>query len=189
MNITLDAGHGGKDPGAVYKSYREKEIALSIVLKLQELMKADVRHVFNIALTREVDTDVLLPERVRISEAHDSELFVSVHLNADPDDDSPGKPEATGAEVWVFPENKKSIAIAECIHKGFREAFTHYPWRGVRQSDKLYVLKHTSCPAILVEVGFIDSTHDSEFLSRPGVQMRIARILHEAVCAFAEAHE
>lgn len=184
MKICLDAGHGGNDPGAVFQSLREKDITLAIVLQLERLMKAEGRH--TPLMTRVKDHAMLLGERVRLANAEDCDVFLSVHCNADPDDDSPGTTEASGAEVWVHEGSKRSYHLAAGIHKGFSEFFPGFPWRGIRKTKNLYVLKHTAMPAALVEVGFIDSRHDAEFLSRPGIQVRIAALLLEALDAFSE---
>lgn len=187
MKVCLDAGHGGSDPGAIFQRYREKDITLAVVGQLERLMKAEGER-FIITLTRTHDEYVTLSERCRVANAADCEVFLSVHCNADPDDDTPGTKEASGAEVWIHPQSKRGAALGEFIHERFLEAFEGYPWRGVRKSDKLYVLKHTSMPAVLVELGFIDSRHDAEFLSRPGVQLRIARELLSALCVYEEVH-
>ncbi|WP_448584231.1 N-acetylmuramoyl-L-alanine amidase [Thermocrinis sp.] len=81
--VVLDAGHGGQDPGAIgYNSIREKDINLSITLKLAQLLNEDGR--FKVILTRKDDTFIPLDERAKIALRHRADLFISIHANASP---------------------------------------------------------------------------------------------------------
>ncbi|WP_333785062.1 N-acetylmuramoyl-L-alanine amidase [Thermocrinis sp.] len=81
--IVLDAGHGGRDPGAIgYNGIREKDINLAITLKLAQLLNKDGR--FKVILTRKDDTFVPLDERAKIALRNRADLFVSIHANASP---------------------------------------------------------------------------------------------------------
>ena len=78
--IVIDAGHGGHDPGAVGKLFKEKDIALSIALKLGEQIKRELPGV-QVIFTR--DTDVFLPLHIRTKIANEAQadLFISIHCN------------------------------------------------------------------------------------------------------------
>ncbi|MDP3313981.1 N-acetylmuramoyl-L-alanine amidase [Lutibacter sp.] len=92
--IVLDAGHGGKDPGKVSTySYKEKEIALNIVLLLGEHLEK-IKNV-KVIYTRKTDIFVDLWERGRIANKADADLFVSIHCNAH-------NSQASGAETWAL---------------------------------------------------------------------------------------
>lgn len=81
--IVIDPGHGGKDPGTVGSKSYEKDIALSISLKLGNLIKNSFQDV-DIIYTRKEDKFVALDERSKISNASGSNLFISIHCNANP---------------------------------------------------------------------------------------------------------
>jgi N-acetylmuramoyl-L-alanine amidase len=182
--VCLDPGHGGQDPGAVFKLLREKDITLAVVLKTEAFLK---RNGIRVILTRYTDTTVSLADRVGLSNAQPVDCFVSVHCNADADPDAQGLPEATGSEVWYFTRSKNGKALAKLLGEGLKHSFEPLGFRGLKPSEGLYVLKHTKAPATLVELGFIDSRHDSSYLSSPGVQTRLAQILSSAIQVFLAA--
>jgi N-acetylmuramoyl-L-alanine amidase len=176
--ICLDAGHGGSDPGAVFQNFREKDIALAVILQVKAFLETDG---FNVTLTRGADITVSLAERCRISNDAKADIFMSVHLNADPDPDMPGMQEASGAEVWHFASSERSRAFAEGIAEKLRQSLIGRTFRGTKATEHLYVLKNTRCPAALVEVGFVDSRRDAELLTRPDHQVYVAQLLATAV--------
>lgn len=81
--VTLDAGHGGHDPGCISadKATQEKTVALDIVLRLNRMLKDEYKDL-NVVLTRDKDVFVPLEDRAKISNAANSDLFISVHVNA-----------------------------------------------------------------------------------------------------------
>lgn len=81
--VVIDPGHGGKDPGAVNKSIREKDVVLNIGLKLGKMINEnhpDVKVIF----TRSTDVFVPLIDRSRIANRNKADLFISIHANACP---------------------------------------------------------------------------------------------------------
>jgi N-acetylmuramoyl-L-alanine amidase len=79
--IVIDAGHGGKDPGAIGRrlGIRERDLALSIAKKLKRTLEDNG---IRVIMTRDTDEFISLPERVRIANSSGADLFVSVHINA-----------------------------------------------------------------------------------------------------------
>lgn len=94
--IIIDAGHGGHDAGAVGDNrLKEKDVVLDIALKLAERLE---RKDIEVILTRKDDTFISLPDRVKIANKSNADLFVSIHANASPD----RNPNAKGTEVYIF---------------------------------------------------------------------------------------
>ncbi|MCR5017274.1 MAG: N-acetylmuramoyl-L-alanine amidase [Bacteroidales bacterium] len=81
--VTLDAGHGGHDPGCISadKRTQEKDVALDIVLRVNRMLKESYEDL-NVVLTRDKDVFVPLEDRAKINNAANSDLFISVHVNA-----------------------------------------------------------------------------------------------------------
>ena len=79
--IVIDAGHGGKDPGAIGRRLhiKERDLTLSIAKKLKRILEDNG---IRIMMTRDSDVSVPLPERVRIANSSGADLFVSIHINA-----------------------------------------------------------------------------------------------------------
>lgn len=93
--IVVDAGHGGRDPGAVgVTGVREKDVVLDAALKLRQALES--RGQYQVALTRDADRFVELEDRVRFARGQNADLFISIHA------DSNGNREAAGASVYTL---------------------------------------------------------------------------------------
>ncbi|MCR4662539.1 MAG: N-acetylmuramoyl-L-alanine amidase [Endomicrobiaceae bacterium] len=101
--IVIDAGHGGKDPGAVGpRGTKEKDINLAIALQLEKVFRKDKN--YKVVLTRNDDTFVELVERANIANKNKADLFISVHCNANLNRN------ASGVEVYFLSENASNKA-------------------------------------------------------------------------------
>lgn len=153
MRICLDPGHGGADPGAVGQfGLKESTITLAVCLLARDLL-AHAGHV--VIPTRIVDQALTLKDRAHHSNANDCDLFISIHCNA------AARRDARGIEAWTTPGRTKSDEWADKLLASMSAAFPEELARrdtSDGDDDKeghLYVLKHTSAPAVLVELGFI----------------------------------
>ena len=169
--IVIDPGHGGKDPGAVRGSLREKDFTLQISKEIKAYLQK--HFVCEVILTRETDTFVELSKRTKIANSSKADVFVSIHLNA-------GAPNATGYEVLVHPSSKAAVFLASEISK--RLAKTQLTSRGIKTRSDIYVLKHTKMPAALVEVGFITNENDMAYIQAN--LKTIAALIAEGVASF-----
>lgn len=95
--VVIDAGHGGKDPGAIGKklAIKEKDITLSISKELKTLLDADPN--FKAVMTRNSDVFIQLPERTEIARKNKANYLVSIHA-----DSSPTSSDLKGSSVWVL---------------------------------------------------------------------------------------
>jgi N-acetylmuramoyl-L-alanine amidase len=105
--IVIDAGHGGKDPGAIGPSgVQEKDLVLSMALLLADEVKSKLG--WEVVLTRNDDTFIPLEERTAIANKIGADLFLSLHVNASPN------AAARGIETYYlnFSKNEKAAAVA-----------------------------------------------------------------------------
>ncbi|PKH69064.1 N-acetylmuramoyl-L-alanine amidase [Flavobacterium sp. ALD4] len=98
FKVTLDAGHGGHDFGAVYNGHVEKNIALAVVLKVGKLLEANSK--VDVIYTKKTDIFVDLVERANIANRANANIFVSIHCNAN------RNTAADGTETYVMGMNK-----------------------------------------------------------------------------------
>ncbi|MFQ3173765.1 MAG: N-acetylmuramoyl-L-alanine amidase, partial [Flavobacterium sp.] len=98
FKVTLDAGHGAHDFGAVYNGHVEKNIALAVVLKVGKLLEANSK--VDVTYTRKTDVFIDLVERANIANRADANIFVSIHCNAN------RNTAADGTETYVMGMNK-----------------------------------------------------------------------------------
>jgi len=184
MKICLDPGHGGEDSGATFRDLKEKDIVLDICLACMERLQL----LHWVALTRTSDMYMPLGNRVKLANAWKADLFVSVHCNADPDVDEPGMPEAKGEEIWIYPDSLASLHVAEAIRDHVDTFFKEHRFRGIKESRHLYVLKHTSMPAVLIETGFIDNVSEHGAFQGAVARRRIGVTLAQGLLNYDKGH-
>ena len=109
QTIVIDAGHGGKDTGALGKNSKEKDLNLSVALKFGNYIKENLPDV-KVVYTRDTDKFVELSERAAIANRNNADVFVSIHCNS-----TEGTTTARGAETFVMGEskNEKNLAVAK----------------------------------------------------------------------------
>jgi len=109
QTIVIDAGHGGKDTGALGKVSKEKDLNLAVALKFGNYIKENLPDV-NVVYTRDKDKFVELSERAAIANRNNADVFVSIHCNSTETANS-----ASGAETFVMGEskNEKNLAVAK----------------------------------------------------------------------------
>ena len=102
--IVIDAGHGGKDPGAVgYRGTKEKDIALDVAKRLEKKLSKNMN--VKIIMTRDEDVFLKLSERTKIANESNGNLFISIHTNAAEDR------KASGFETFLIGPNKNEAAV------------------------------------------------------------------------------
>lgn len=159
----IDAGHGGKDAGAVNGDLLEKDAALCIALALGDELVARGQEV---VFTRETDEFVELGERCRISNVYNCDKFISIHLNS-----VENNALAQGIETWYYRQGALARKVQEALMRAELGAD-----RGIKKGD-FYVLKHTKAPAVLIEVGFISNKAEAARLFSAEHQLAIAKTI------------
>jgi N-acetylmuramoyl-L-alanine amidase len=150
--IALDAGHGGYDNGASYKDRLEKDDTLRLTLAVGKILQ---NAGYEVVYTRTTDESDSPCAKARIANEAGADYFVSLHRNANPTDNL-----YNGVQSLVFREEGIAYEMARDINAqlekvGFKNI-------DVEERPGLIVLRRTQMPAVLVEVGFIDSDIDNE---------------------------
>ena len=97
--VVIDAGHGGKDPGALGKNSQEKDIALAVALKTGQLIESNLKDV-NVIFSRKTDVFIPLNTRANIANNSKADLFISIHCNSNTSS------QPRGAETYVMGMHK-----------------------------------------------------------------------------------
>lgn len=220
FTIVIDAGHGGKDPGAVGAKLKEKDINLRVALALGKLLEGEQD--VNVVYTRKTDVFVELSERAHIANKNKADLFLSIHTNA-----SAGNKSVNGTETYTLgmhraasnlevakrensaimlekdyeqryegfdPKSaesyiifelmqdqhmKQSVSLAQRIQTQFATTAKRNN-RGVHQAGFL-VLHATSMPSVLVEVGYITTPSEEQYLATQTATDNLSRSLFNAI--------
>ena len=171
IKIYLDQGHNPRDynTGAEGNGFFEQDITYKVGILLYDLLMANGS--FDVKLSRPTPDTLLgrnnstsLSARTREANAFGADLFLSLHTNA------ALNPNASGSEALIYRRSSSvSLGIAEDILKNLN-LVTGLKNRGVIERPGLYVLRFTSMPAVLVEMGFITNSYDAELMAySPGL--------------------
>lgn len=163
--VVLDAGHGGKDTGAPYYGYNEKDLVLNMTLAVGEILE---QQGYRVEYTRSDDTYVSLAARAEQANTQGADIFVSVHANAFPQNTA-----VNGLETYYLTGGGQAEILAECIHEAVL-ATTGANDRNTRTAN-FYVLKYTDMPAVLVETGYMTNEEECEKLASPEYQQQVAQ--------------
>jgi len=172
IRIFIDQGHNPQNPnsGAEANGVREQDINYKVGVRLGALLKANGN--FSVQLSRPTPETQLgssqatssvssLRTRVQAANQWKADYFISLHCNANPN------PQANGSEAYVYQRQGKAYPFAENILVEMTKA-TGLRNRGVMINQALYVLRRTTMPAVLVEMGFITNPEEAQLLeTRP----------------------
>jgi len=169
--IVVDAGHGGKDAGAISGKMYEKVPALDMSLMLKKQLE---NRGAKVIMTRSDDTFVTLQDRVSISNYENADAFVSIHLN------SSEKTQIHGIETHWYKPNSQSLA----------RYVQNHMIKDIKANDRglfksmFYVINHTTAPAILVETGFISNREERDELFKRERQEATAKAIADGISEY-----
>jgi len=193
--VVIDPGHGGRDDGARGNGLVEKELTLDVATRTESLLK---QFGFPTVLTRSDDTYVSLPERAAISNRIDNCIFVSIHFNHAyggtgietfyASQKVPPESDWTWTGFFNKPE-PMNVDNGETL-AGYIQASmisrTDATNRGIR-GRPLYVVRHTRCPAALVECGFISNAFEARLIANSEYKDRLAKALAEGIMSYTKS--
>lgn len=191
FTVIIDAGHGGEDGGATgANGILEKELNLTLAKMLCQRLDSEG---INCVMTR--STDTLLYDRsqdyegrkkaldakarIELAKKYPSAIFVSIHQNAFPVE------KYSGFQVYYSENDGRSAILAKIFEDTVRTDLQPDNNRHAKSSDgKIYILDQITCPAVLLECGFISNIKECELLCSAEYQKKLVEILAKAVIEY-----
>ena len=187
LKVVVDAGHGGADRGAVSTNgIEEKNMSLALVKKISEL---NTNKQLQIILVRDKDQTLTLKERSAFSKESGADLFISVHIDTENSEEVTGK---SGLSVRVarneFANSESSNLLASAVIQTFQSQYSLPVAKNpLQQQRNIWILQHVTCPAILVEAGYLSNRKDVEYLQSTDGMEDFARNMLKAIEQYAAA--
>jgi len=182
--IVIDPGHGGSNPGAVGNNTKEADNNLAVGLKLRDkLVQAGAK----VIMTRDTNRTVApegsslgaeLEARVKIAENNQADLFISIHTNSNPDTNIAGA-------MTFYPSGKLTTLATEVQKALITETSTID--KGTSPAT-FYVLRNTTMPSILIEMGFITNSREAAQLNNDAYRTKIAQGIFKGIVNFSNNH-
>ncbi len=173
--VVIDPGHGGKDPGAIgIRGLQEKNVILPISQKIAAILE---QKGIQVVMTRDSDYFVDLGPRVVMADRVNANLFVSIHANSMPANRS----DINGLETYYYDSGQR---LARAIHNSVLSSIDVRD-RGVRKA-RFYVLRKSSMPSVLVEVGFVTGKVDSPRLGTTAYQNQMAEAIARGILQYIQ---
>lgn len=194
--IVIDPGHGGKDPGARGKMYKEKAVALDVAKKLAAHFRG---YGFQVYMTRTGDSFPSLSDRAKFTKSRKGDLFLSLHCNS-------ASASAKGIETFLLTPKGASSTSGGSKRKKFTTANTFDKYnarlayevqkslvkhtngvcRGIKHAQ-FVVLDKSPCPAILIEMGFLSNSGEERLLGSRSYQNKVALGIARGVMEYIKA--
>ena len=174
--VVIDPGHGGKDPGTTSaRAFKEKALVLEVAQRVtDELLGRGL----DVRMTRQDDHFVELEERSALANSLRADLFVSIHA------DAARNRTAQGFTVYVSRQPRQaSQAAAEAIARRLRAAGV--PSRGQKEAN-YRVLVGTTCPAVLVELGYLSNAEEAARLATSAYRRQLAEAIAGGIVDYLE---
>lgn len=191
--VYLDAGHGGYDPGASYFGISEKSLTLAIQSRVKAKLESEG---YQVVTTRTSDTYVDLTDRSRAANASESDIFVSIHINAS------GSSAAQGIETYYYQPyeeypsrinatyhaNPTRLSMSDTLANAIQSSLinaTGAQNQGVKHQN-FAVLRETTAPAVLLELGFLSNPQEAARLNTSAYQETLANAIVAGIKSYYE---
>ena len=167
MLIAIDAGHGGKDPGAAANGILEKDLTLELAFKTGTYLRTN--YDCDVMYTRNKDVFLELSERATIANRAKADLFCSFHINS-------FNSSSHGFETYRYPGTTgRTIELQKAVHEEVMDVLQSYNItdRGMKQKN-LAVVRETRMPAVLTETLFISNPDEAKLLQSESFLNQVA---------------
>lgn len=154
--IVLDAGHGGSDSGAVYQNRIEKDDTLALTLAVGNILE---QNGVNVIYTRTNDIYESPAQKADEANAANADYFISIHRNSTPVPNS-----YSGVESLVYDSYGRAYEMTANINEQLNAIGMNN--LGINERKNLVVLRRTSMPAVLLEIGYVNTDTDNVFFDQ-----------------------
>lgn len=174
--VILDAGHGGKDPGAVsrHTGQQEKYLTLDMAKRIRSELGRDFRTI----LLRHDDTFIDLDDRVRLANRHAGAVLLSLHFNS-------SASSIRGPETYYWRVDSHGLAV-RCQRAMQSISPTESGNRGLVRR-RLRLTRNPKIPAVLLEFGYLSHPQESRFCAHPNYRQRMASAIASAIRTQAQS--
>jgi N-acetylmuramoyl-L-alanine amidase len=174
--VVIDPGHGGADVGAVgVGDIHEADIVLPIAQQVGALLQ---QQGIQVVMTRNDDREIDLEPRVQMAERANATLFVSIHANSMGMD----RPDVNGTETYYY---SSGAGLAQVIQTSITSTVGTND-RGIKQA-RFYVLRRTTMPAVLVEIGYVTGNEDGPRLADSNFRSQLARAIAQGILQYTQS--
>ena len=182
--VVIDAGHGGRAPGATKQGVNEKDIDLAIVLQLKKILEEQGQNI-GVYYTRTDDSNPTFDQRVQLANKSDADLFISIHNNSTGN----GRMSSASGTAVMYDESDEtgmSQKLAEICAKEVTDEIGSRN-RGIIEGDSIYIIRTSDVPVALIEVGFMTNKEELRLLCSEDYQEKTATGIYKAILqAFEE---
>lgn len=186
--VVVDAGHGGRAPGAVKQGVSEKNIDLAIALELKRLFDEADDGSIGVYYTRTTDANPTLDQRVQLANKTNADLFISIHNNSSA---SGSFTRTNGTQVMYSESDDSELSgrrFAQICLDNVVEALGSRRI-GLLKGDSIYIIHNCEVPVALIEIGFMTNYEELDKLRDPEYQTKAAEGIYQAVMeAFEEGY-
>ena len=169
--VILDAGHGGRDTGAVRNGIREKDVALDVARRLKDKLESG----FRVRMMRDGDSFVDLDDRVRRADRSGDAILISIHFNS-------GSRRLAGAETFYW--RVDSYGLARRIQQNLSAVTPYRNSRGLTRR-RLRLTRNPTIPCVLVECGYLSHSREAALIRQSSYRDRLAEAMANAIRAQA----
>lgn len=182
--VVIDAGHGGRAPGATKQGVKEKEIDLAIVLQLQKIFEECGENI-GVYYTRTDDSNPTFDQRVQLANKANADLFISIHNNSTRSGRMSG---TNGTQVMYSETSAESEAFAKICLEEVTSALESRN-KGLVEGNSIYIIRTSEVPVALIEVGFMTNQAELDLLRTEEYQRQAAEGIYAAILrAFEEGY-
>ena len=178
INVVIDAGHGGKDSGAISTRNRYEKVLTLNIAKMVRSILLRVPEIHPV-MTRSNDQFITLAKRAQFAKQVGASLFVSIHGN------SSKKRSLHGTETYYLKKDSRKLALT--VHKSMIRTVKSTDRHVLRAND--YVLRNNSVPAILIELGYMSNKKEEATLYSSKTQQKFARAIADGIIAYVNANQ